>query len=86
MRRAQMAWKASIQTVTSYYTYQAEPPLDQSMRLRLEINTAEAFTVYGYETRTLEVKSEWFSGKADIRSFSLDELLGTKLHGKASKL
>jgi predicted nucleotidyltransferase component of viral defense system len=36
-------------------------------------------TVYGYETRKLEVKSDWFSGKAEIKSFSLDELLGTKL-------
>ncbi|MBX9668533.1 MAG: nucleotidyl transferase AbiEii/AbiGii toxin family protein [Candidatus Obscuribacterales bacterium] len=49
------------------------------MRLKLEINTAEAFTVYGYEARPLEVKSDWFSGKAEINTFSLDELLGTKL-------
>lgn len=72
-------YKQSEERVTFYYSYQAEPPLDKPMRLKLEINTSEVFTVYGYETRTLEVKSDWFSGKAEIKSFSLDELLGTKL-------
>lgn len=72
-------YKQSEERVTFYFSYQAEPPLDKPMRLKLEINTAEAFTVYGYESRTLEVKSDWFSGQAEIKSFSLEELLGTKL-------
>lgn len=72
-------YKQSEGRVTFFYSYPAEPPLNRSLRLKLEINTVEAFTVYGYETRTLEVKTDWFSGKAAIKSFSLDELLGTKL-------
>jgi len=72
-------YKQSKGGVTFYYTYGAEPPIEREMRLKIEINTVEAFTVYGYESRPLEVKSDWFSGKADIRTFTIDELLSTKL-------
>src|SRR4029453_7790168 len=72
-------YKQSEGRVSFYYSYLAEPPLEKPMRLKLEINTVEAFTVYGFESRPFEVKSEWFSGKADIRTFALDELLSTKL-------
>jgi nucleotidyltransferase AbiEii toxin of type IV toxin-antitoxin system len=70
-------YKQSRERVTFYYSYAAEPPLEKPMRLKLEINTVEAFTVYGYESRPLEVKSEWFTGKADIRTLTLNELLST---------
>jgi predicted nucleotidyltransferase component of viral defense system len=72
-------YKQSKERVTFYYSYQAEPPLEKPMRLKVEISTVEAFTVYGYEDRPFEVKSEWFFGKADIRTFTLEELLSTKL-------
>ena len=72
-------YKQSKERVTFYYSYIAEAPLEKQMRLKLEINTAEPFTVYGYESRTLEVKSDWFTGAADIRTFTLNELLSTKL-------
>ncbi|MCC6157671.1 MAG: nucleotidyl transferase AbiEii/AbiGii toxin family protein [Deltaproteobacteria bacterium] len=49
------------------------------MRLKVEINTREHFTVFGFEERTLEMQSRWFSGAAPIRTYALDELLGTKL-------
>lgn len=72
-------YKQTEAMVTFYFSYTAEPPMEKPMRLKLEINTRENFTVYGYETRPLEIKSDWFAGRADIRTFSLDELLGTKL-------
>jgi len=72
-------YKQTEAMVTFYFSYTAEPPLEKPMKLKLEINTKENFTVYGYENRPLEVKSSWFSGKADIRTFVLEELLGTKL-------
>ncbi len=72
-------YKQSEGRVTFYYSYLAERPLDKPMRLKLEINTVEAFTVYGYESRPFEVKSNWFSVEANITTFTLDELLSTKL-------
>ncbi|HEY9786823.1 MAG TPA: nucleotidyl transferase AbiEii/AbiGii toxin family protein [Candidatus Obscuribacterales bacterium] len=72
-------YKQTEAMVTFHFSYTAEPPMEKPMKLKLEINTRENFAVYGYESRPLEVTSEWFSGKADIRTFTLDELLGTKL-------
>ncbi|MBK9622674.1 MAG: nucleotidyl transferase AbiEii/AbiGii toxin family protein [Candidatus Obscuribacter sp.] len=72
-------YKQTESMVTLHFSYTAEPPLETPMKLKLEINTRENFAVYGYERRSLEVSSEWFSGKADIKTFALDELLGTKL-------
>ncbi len=72
-------YKQSEGMVTFYFSYGAEPPLEKSMRLKIEINTTETFTVFGYENRPFEVSSEWFSGRAEIKTFVLDELLSTKL-------
>jgi predicted nucleotidyltransferase component of viral defense system len=49
------------------------------MRLKVEINTREHFSVLGFEQKTYEVKSLWFTGKAVITTYTLEELLGTKL-------
>ncbi|HEY9683409.1 MAG TPA: nucleotidyl transferase AbiEii/AbiGii toxin family protein [Oculatellaceae cyanobacterium] len=83
--RAALKWlgtpqyKQAKEMVTLYYSYSTEPPLEKRMRLKIEINVVERFTVFGYEHRPLEIKSEWFSGKASVRSFTLEELLSTKL-------
>ena len=37
------------------------------------------FAVLGLEKRNLEIQSRWFSGSADILTYQLDELLGTKM-------
>jgi len=49
------------------------------LRLKLEINCKEHFNVLGWVDFPFEVNSEWFSGKADIRTYNINELLGTKL-------
>jgi predicted nucleotidyltransferase component of viral defense system len=49
------------------------------LRLKIEINTREHFTVLGLVEQTLAVESRWFSGRSSIPTFALDELLGTKL-------
>lgn len=72
-------YKQTQERVTFYYLFPSEPPLEKTMRLKLEISIVEPFTVYGYESRPFEVKSEWFSGKAEIKTFTLEELLSTKL-------
>jgi predicted nucleotidyltransferase component of viral defense system len=72
-------YKQAESRVTFYFSYLAEPPLEKTMRLKVEINTLESFNVYGYESRPFEITSGWFSGKAAIKTFTLDELLGTKL-------
>lgn len=56
---------------------EGQPPLP--MRLKIEINSREHFSVLAFEEREFGVRSRWFSGEARIRTYSLDELLGTKL-------
>ena len=52
---------------------------DIKLRLKLEINCKEHFNVLGWTDFPFNVKSEWFSGSCDIRTYSINELLGTKL-------
>jgi len=49
------------------------------LRLKLEINCKGHFNVLGWVNHPYEVKSEWFSGKAVIKTYNINELLGTKL-------
>lgn len=49
------------------------------MRLKLEINCKEHFNILEWVDFPFEVKSEWFTGQAQIRTYNLNELLGTKL-------
>lgn len=48
------------------------------MRLKLEINCKEHFNVLDWVDFPFEVESEWFSGKAELRTYNINELLGTK--------
>lgn len=49
------------------------------LRLKLEINCKEHFNVLPWIEYPFEVKSNWFEGKANIRTYNINELLGTKL-------
>jgi predicted nucleotidyltransferase component of viral defense system len=49
------------------------------MRLKLEINCKEHFNVLDWVDFPFEIESEWFSGKTNIRTYNINELLGTKL-------
>ena len=58
-------------------TSEGEPPTP--MRLKVEINSREHFSVFGFEERELAVRSRWFTGTSTVTTYPLDELLGTKL-------
>ena len=49
------------------------------LKLKVEINTREHFTVLGHKFISHNIESEFFSGKCDIRTFEIEELLATKL-------
>lgn len=72
-------WKQNEGRVTLYYRFLSEgaPPL--RLRLKVEINSREHFTVFGYNEIPFAVSSRWYSGATSITSYQLDELLGTKL-------
>ena len=49
------------------------------LRLKLEINCKEHFNVLDWVDFPFEIESEWFSRKAEIKTYNINELLGTKL-------
>lgn len=72
-------WKQSEGRVTLSYRFESEDVPAVRLKLKIEINSREHFTVYGLQDHRFEVRSRWFSGAADVRTYELDELLGTKL-------
>lgn len=60
-------------------TYRMESEEGLPLKLKVEINSREHFSVLGFERRQFSVGSRWFSGNATILTYQLDELLGTKV-------
>jgi predicted nucleotidyltransferase component of viral defense system len=67
------------QNITLTYRFESEIAPVRPLRLKVEINTHEHFTVLGYEQKRMTVDSRWFAGSADIATYALNELMGTKL-------
>lgn len=65
--------------VTLRYRMESEIPPVVPLRLKVEINTREHFAVFGAVGRSLAIRSPWFEGTAEIRSYTMEELLATKL-------
>jgi predicted nucleotidyltransferase component of viral defense system len=72
-------WKQTEGRVTFVYRFDSEdtPPL--RLRLKVEINSREHFSLYGLTAIPFSVSSRWFAGEAHIATYELDELLGTKM-------
>ncbi len=65
--------------VTLRYKFRSEIEPQQNMKLKIETNNAEHFCVLGHRHVPYEVTSSWFSGKAQITTFQIEEIMGTKL-------
>lgn len=61
------------------YRFQTEIEPRETRKLKVEINTREHFCVLGFEKRRFSVESAWWSGQAEVRTYAIEELLGTKL-------
>jgi predicted nucleotidyltransferase component of viral defense system len=71
-------WKQSDGRVTLSYRFDSEEIPSARLKLKVEINSREHFTVLGLRAHPFEVKARWFAGAAAICTYELDELLGTK--------
>lgn len=49
------------------------------IRLKVEINSREHFSVLGLQEYSFSIASSWASGEVAIRTYKLEELLGTKM-------
>lgn len=75
----QPKWKAGMGRFTLFYRFDTTMSPVVRARLKVEINTREHFAVHGVARRAFEVVNSWFSGTAEVSTFTLPELLGTKL-------
>jgi predicted nucleotidyltransferase component of viral defense system len=64
---------------TMKFRFDSEFPPIVSLRLKIETNCREHFTVLGWDKKPFEVKSSWFNGECNLITYKLEELLGTKL-------
>jgi predicted nucleotidyltransferase component of viral defense system len=72
-------WKQTEGRVTFVYRFNSEDTPPIRLRLKVEINSREHFSVYGLKRIPFAVASRWFDGECEISSYELDELLATKL-------
>lgn len=49
------------------------------LKLKIEMNSVEGGSLFGYETKLYSVSNRWFSGTCNVTTYSIDELMGTKL-------
>ncbi len=69
----------SEEAVTLIYRIKTEGSPVISMRMKVEINTREHFSVEGFQKKPFTLNSRWFQGDCEITTYSLEELLGTKV-------
>ncbi len=61
------------------YRFNSEIPPTLSLKIKIEINCREHFSVYKTEKKIFIINSRWFSGKCNITTYNINELLGTKI-------
>lgn len=71
--------KANEKMNTMVYRFDTEIQPVINSRLKVEINCREHFSVFGFQKQSHEINSSWFSGEASLNTYSLEELLGTKM-------
>lgn len=64
---------------TMLFRMESEIPPTVPLRLKIEINCFEHFNELGLIKIPFKIENTWFSGKCEITTYQLNELLGTKL-------
>jgi predicted nucleotidyltransferase component of viral defense system len=64
---------------TMVYRFQSEIPPVINLRLKIEINCREHFTVLGYKKIKHSIENTWAEGSCNLVTFEAEEMLGTKL-------
>jgi len=72
-------WKLNEGRATLIYRFAPEEVLATSAKIKIEINTREHFSVFGFQQKDFSIDSRWFTGSTKIQTYALDELIATKL-------
>lgn len=79
-------WKQNARSIKLLYRFQSEDQPSVPLRLKIEINTADPVSIFGFENKLYEVNNRWFSGQATVRTYSLNELMATKFRALYQRL
>lgn len=71
--------KQSEGRMTMIYRFYSEIPPVTPLRLKVEVNTREHFSVLGFTRKHFSVASPWFHGSAELLTYQLEEMLATKV-------
>ncbi len=83
--REALSWMGKCQREQAghsmHLVFRFNPEVDEQavLKLKVEINTREHDSLYGVQAYPFSVDNGWYRGNADIRSFTPEELFGTKL-------
>jgi len=69
--------KANNNTIVFKFNSESMP--STILKLKVEINCREHFSVFGFKEMDFTVNSEWFKGSCTLKTYCINELLGTKL-------
>jgi predicted nucleotidyltransferase component of viral defense system len=72
-------WELSRANASLVYRFDSEVAPVEHLRLKIETNTREDFSVLGYQSKTLTIDNPWFKGSAELVTYELEELMGTKM-------
>lgn len=64
---------------TILYRFESEVPPEINLRLKIEINCREHYSVFGIQGMDFQTSSTWFDGRCRISTYEIEELLGTKI-------
>ena len=71
--------KQKVNNNTMVFRFESEIPPVINLRLKVEINCREHFTVLGYKKIEHTIENTWANGSCKLTTFEAEELLGTKL-------
>jgi len=64
---------------TLIYRFESEIPPVINLRLKIEINCREHFSILGYKSVEHKIENSWTNGACKLVSYEAEEMLGTKL-------
>jgi predicted nucleotidyltransferase component of viral defense system len=71
--------KQKDRNTTLIFNFESEMQPVQILKLKVEINCREHFSVFDLKKKTFNVNSLWFNGQCNITTYEFEELLGTKI-------
>ena len=71
--------KQKDRNTTMIFNFESEIQPVQVLKLKVETNCREHFSVFNLKKKIFKVNSSWFNGECNITTYEIEELLGTKL-------